>query len=651
MDASGRRRTEGLIMINNPYVGPRAFNYEETLYGRDREVRKLLEQSIRDRILLMYSPSGAGKTSLIQAALIPELKREEFSVLPVMRVNWELSSAERQQVGRTNRYLLSALLSLERASSEQLPLPELAQISFADYLKKSKISGAARVLIFDQFEEILTIDPTDQDAKDAFFDQVGTALRDRELWAIFSMREDYVAGLDPFLRRIPTRLASTFRLDLLTQDTGREAIQKPARRAGVEFQDDAANRLLDDLRAVWVQQSDGKRERHPGPHIEPVQLQVVCRRLWQKLPEDAGKVTLDDILKIGDVNGALAGYYADEINKIAKKASDTSERSIREWFEHRLITDQGLRGQVQQGPEISDGLPNTVIKPLIDAHLVRADKRRGVTWFELAHDRLIEPIQKNNGEWLRDNLNDFQRQAQLWDRQDRPDTLLVYGEGLRVAEAWLEKETPNLTPIETVFLSKCREAREKEREERERATRRALERQQARRNRRIAAVMTVISIIAVAAVVGMGFSLRKWITTGHALQTEQSKVSEEKRVAEEQARLARENEDKANQALAKVNELILNRDKDVAERVKQIEIYLRGEAKKVNTRRAPGLFADPAQTTTDANADVADVLNRAANMAKGVHSTFESNQPGAKPTPRPARPGARPRPTTRSPSQ
>ena len=38
--------------------------------------------------------SGAGKTSLIQAALIPELEAEHFAVLPVLRVGVKPSSSE-----------------------------------------------------------------------------------------------------------------------------------------------------------------------------------------------------------------------------------------------------------------------------------------------------------------------------------------------------------------------------------------------------------------------------------------------------------------------------------------------------------------------------------------------------------------------------
>ena len=76
-------------LLPNPYVGPRSFQTGEALYGRDREIRDLLGLLIAERIVLLHSPSGAGKTSLVQAALIPRLEAEEFTVLPVMRVSLE----------------------------------------------------------------------------------------------------------------------------------------------------------------------------------------------------------------------------------------------------------------------------------------------------------------------------------------------------------------------------------------------------------------------------------------------------------------------------------------------------------------------------------------------------------------------------------
>ena len=255
--------------------------------------------------MLLSSPSGAGKTSLVQAALIPELVREGFRVLPTMRPG--LLAEDVAQLGklRFNRYVLSLLLSLERElpEAEQTPLAELADASLADYLER--FPGATGdewhgdVLIFDQFEEILTVDPTDRETKRAFFEQVGQALRDRNRWALFSMREEYVAALDPYLRPIPARFdkGRRYHLDLLGPDAAREAMQGPAadQRPPVAFTDAAARRLVDDLRRAQVQQPDGTMSVTLGQYIEPVQLQVVCRQLWERLAPDDVEIDMDDV--------------------------------------------------------------------------------------------------------------------------------------------------------------------------------------------------------------------------------------------------------------------------------------------------------------------------------------------------------------------
>ena len=59
----------------NPYVGPRSFERKERalFFGREREARDLLALAISKRLVLFYAPSGAGKSSLINARLIPSL--------------------------------------------------------------------------------------------------------------------------------------------------------------------------------------------------------------------------------------------------------------------------------------------------------------------------------------------------------------------------------------------------------------------------------------------------------------------------------------------------------------------------------------------------------------------------------------------------
>jgi WD40 repeat protein len=474
---------------SNPYIGPRPFPQGEPLYGRDSEIERLLNLIIAERIVLLHSPSGAGKTSLIQAALIPALRDEGFRVLPIIRVGAEIplpllqpglvptpdslllsllgleSSLER--ASRSNRYILSAMLSLEEGydSSGQFSIEELAQQNLSDYIRQrvdAENKAAGIVLIFDQFEEILTIEPGNHESKAAFFAEVGEMLRDRNIWAVFAIREDYRSALDPYLRQIPTRFSTTFRLNLLQADASRLAIQLPVHRAGVDYTNDAVTSLVDDLRLVRVQRPDGFIEVQRGSYIEPMQLQVVCYRLWERRfagdePINGAAITAQDVASVGDVNLALSEYYNERVQKIAS-ITNILERKIRDWFDQRLITEELLRGQVQQGSVSSGDLDNTAIALLIEAHLVRAEKRAGTTWFELTHDRLIEPIRMQNRIWREDNLSMLQRQAAIWHQQHRPDGLLLSRAALNEAVAWATAHAQEINPVEQAFLLACRKA-------------------------------------------------------------------------------------------------------------------------------------------------------------------------------------------------
>jgi WD40 repeat protein len=446
----------------NPYVGPRAFQPGETLYGRDREVLALLDLVLAERIVLLHSPSGAGKTSLIQAALIPRLEEEGFEVLPVIRVSLE------QPVGTDtgeglNHYVLSTLLSLEEdvPTDDQRGVPDLARMSLDDYLSRRPAEADNRVLIFDQFEEVL-LNPADQAVKQKFFDQLGVALRRRDRWALFAMREDYVAALDPYLRTLPTRARTKFRLDFLTQQAASQAVQRPAEQAGITFSEGAVTKLVDELSQVLVPQPDGSSELQPGPYVEPVQLQVVCLRLWDRLRPEQKEIGESDIESAGDVDKALSMYYAQQVADVARHTG-VSERSIREWFDSQLILEQRFRGQAREGPRdsIDDARPALLL--LEDAHLIRAEQHRGTTWYELAHDRLVTPVLKDNAGWRQEHLHAFQRQAAIWDDEDRPEGLLFRGRELAEAETWAAEHGDELAPLDREFLDACHRAQARKR--------------------------------------------------------------------------------------------------------------------------------------------------------------------------------------------
>jgi hypothetical protein len=270
----------------NPYVGPVPFTTGQTLYGREADMQVLVDLVVAKRIVLLISPSGAGKTSLIQAALIPQVQKR-FNVLPVVR----LDASTREGSPDCNPYVLSTLQVLEKSRDPALrtPAQALEKMSLADYFRTLPPlldpRGRTRfpLVVFDQFEELFTLNRSDWAFKKDFIRQVGELLGgadadDREkgdevpsadapnaegedsaaaatpkpanmppIWAVFSMREDYVAELEPYLHLIPTGLAFRQRLLPLEVDQAMQAISGPA---PLDFPKDAAAALVNDLRRV-----------------------------------------------------------------------------------------------------------------------------------------------------------------------------------------------------------------------------------------------------------------------------------------------------------------------------------------------------------------------------------------------------------------
>ncbi len=441
------------MSAKNPYVGPRAFTTGEALFGRTGERAALLDLLVAERVVVLHAPSGAGKSSLLLAGLVPDLRAEGFVVRPPIRVGTEPPAG----AGGVNRFSQSAVLSLEEGAAQPRPLAELRGSSLAQYLGEAP--AEAEVLIFDQFEEVLTIEPVDRASKQAFFADLAAALRCPQRWVVIAIREDHLAGLAPYQRALPTRLKTTFHLDLLGVEAALEAVQRPARAAGVEFTDAAARKLVDDLRQVQVQTADGGTGHVAGPHVEPVQLQVACRDLWERKAADDRVIDERDVQEIGDVDHALTRYYDAQIAAVAEQTA-TAESELRRWFDRALISEQGLRGQALQGATQTEGLANTVVRRLVDTHLLRAEQRRGIVWFELAHDRLLAPVRASNIRWSAEHLSATERQALLWDSHGRPEALLLTD--LVVIER--ELAAPGTAALERSFLEHSRLLRRREAE-------------------------------------------------------------------------------------------------------------------------------------------------------------------------------------------
>jgi hypothetical protein len=137
----------------NPFVGPRPLAKNNPIFGRNREITELRHR------------------------LIPELE-DHFDVWEPTRVNTEpppeISS---------NRYVWSTIYNWNK-DGEETSLKEFVH---------ARPHRENPLVSFDQFEEILRVNPTDTTNPNEFLQQLAALLRDPHIWALIAIREDYPA--------------------------------------------------------------------------------------------------------------------------------------------------------------------------------------------------------------------------------------------------------------------------------------------------------------------------------------------------------------------------------------------------------------------------------------------------------------------------
>jgi WD40 repeat protein len=512
----------------NPYVGPRAFDASEERFfvGRDQEIKILEAQVMTRRVSLFFAQSGAGKSSLLHAGLVPALTRrvtvgrgrqlrssQKMNVLPIVTAGGALGRGAQTM---TNQFVFNALTRLLPTT----PLAALANTSLVEALAPllSPAPGAqegleqtlSTLLIFDQFEELFTYYPERRQEREAFFRQVSAAIDAyATLHVLLTMREDYIAELTPYAALLQDQLRPRFRLERLNRTAALQAITEPAARAGRSFAPGVAEALVDNLRRLQVTRSHvtlpmaaptagattavGEPVVAPlvfGEEVEPVHLQIVCRELWVRLPATTTTIQSSDVQSFGDVDEALIRFYESILQRVTH-ATAIPERQLRLWFAERLITPARTRGLVYRGETTSEGLDNAAVAILDREWLIRADLRGGDVWYELAHDRLIEPILASNAAWRLRYLqqNPLVLPTEAWLSAGRSREKLLRGNTLAEAQGFALDHRAELTELELELLENSLQQQQVEAAEARRAAR-------VRRNIILAVALVLVALTA-----------------------------------------------------------------------------------------------------------------------------------------------------------
>lgn len=423
------------------YPGVKPFSQKDShlFFGRSKDIQQLVRYLRTEDLVVLHGKSGLGKTSLIQAGVIPILNASSKRSLPFKPITLRFNSYN-PRAPKHLSHIIDA--NLERESTF-LDSMQVKYVSLWHALKSRQLSeGAPKnspqyLLIFDQFEELFTypeeeVETFGHDLADLVNGVVPTEFRkvlrreniiNPELktalaqpgikdWLhspvdvkiLIAIRSDKFNLLDKLSPYIPNILLNSRILEALNRDQAEEAISAPASMQG-EFESPtfrygnaAREKILDFLTS------------HSNGRVEGFQLQILCRNIEEKLIEttQTGKpvksLSVREIadeavrFEVEDIDTHFADilrtYYEEQLEKL-----ETTEeiRISRSFIEDELIA-EGRRVSLDRAvikAEISDDL----LYKLVNTRLIRREPNSlGGFSFEISHDTLLDPIMESRQE-------------------------------------------------------------------------------------------------------------------------------------------------------------------------------------------------------------------------------------------------------------
>ncbi|MFB0632752.1 trypsin-like peptidase domain-containing protein [Streptomyces sp. AB3(2024)] len=459
----------GLTLPPSPFRSLKAFQESDAplFYGRQAESNELARALASEQWVTLVGASGAGKSSLALAGVVPRL-REAGAVAVVVRPTF----------GSSPLAALAAVLlpMLEPKLSETqrlLRLTELTEVlrqgGLADVVPRLlELRKSRRLLVVvDQFEELLALTPQ---AVDELADVLFADALPRTVRVLTTLRADFLEIALAHPRLGPALSRRVHALGPLSPERLREVVTAPVDAIpGVHYEPALVDRILEDTGTE--------------PGALPL-LGFTLDLLWQK--QRGGLLTYQAYRDLGGVTGALSAHADQAWNEHVPKEDELAAQRL---FTQLIRVPMGspaatrrmaLRTELgEQEWRVAQQLASTRL-------LVTGRSAEGVETVELTHEALISGWEKLAAwaakdrsflEWRESLRHDMDR----WERAERSPELLPTTVALAVAQEWVTGRDGDLTTAERAYLDSGR------------TYRRSLARR-ARRRRSGIAIITVVAV-------------------------------------------------------------------------------------------------------------------------------------------------------------
>lgn len=441
-------------ITKNPWLGLKSYSEGKRLYGRDLEIDELSQKIIYNTQTVVYGKSGIGKSSLLKAGVFPILRRNGYFPVYIRFVHEDGEDSYTQQI------INAVETALKKLKVEDLKAPEGNIQQIVEGYKEEVVSAyqeghetmweyfhrhrfyyqlneheapclISPVLVFDQFEEIFTLQKDERLIKDFFVEfssllnnicpdyllqptieindtierSIGTSLikkgvisktkrkdyiDETNLHVVLSLREDCLFYLERNTENIPSLKHNRYCLLPLNEDQAAEVIMQPI--PGLVSKD-----VTKEIISKVTGKSVDEFEIDDNPELE-VNSSILSLFL-SELYEKKGDVEVISH-KLVDEFGAniIFDFYVRKIEDRTK----ISDKSVH-FLERRLVTADangtGRRDNIYVDQAYKHGITKQEIKYLCDdCRLLHQYPWRDGMRIELSHDVLCEVVTKRRNQ-------------------------------------------------------------------------------------------------------------------------------------------------------------------------------------------------------------------------------------------------------------
>lgn len=421
------------------YPGLCSFEADEhrIFFGRSRETTELLQLVRAEQLVVLFSKSGLGKSSLLSAGLFPKLTPLGFRPIRV-RFQQENTRANPEPGSSTPLLVLLATIQEQWVAAYQqagVPVPDInipydaVNPRLWEQMQARPFPGGiVPVLVFDQFEEFFAYPVADQQA---FASQLAELMHEQAparvinwlldlskaertpqaiAWSrqppvkcVFAIRSDRLAemhSLKPYLTLI---LRNRYELGPLREEAARDAIDLPAQLPQAEGPYSTPSFLYNPA----VREEILRTLCNDNCEVEGSQLQIVCQHVESCMKEQFEEVDRDPdrfraivdrsvISGEREITRVLDKFYRTQLRTIGNVADRVAASNV---LENELV-EGGRRVGLSKAKmmrllgDFPDERKETIIQRLQLARLVRCEITHLGETYELSHDSLIEPVEK-----------------------------------------------------------------------------------------------------------------------------------------------------------------------------------------------------------------------------------------------------------------